>query len=278
MCPQLFFNDCRDNEARQAKHGWRSNHSLMALGIASSRVRHPWMKHLDVTDDMVTDVSDGVNVRSNVFTSQHAPNTSYMHFDSQQLVQKRDAWPSTSPRQLEIEQCILLMVLQATPECDWEHLWISSLYRQHCIVTDGASESGQYWYVFIASPRALVLYEMEEISEDTLQLKFDPDAFHVCAPKSFHTYMCVDYDIEFDMSEAGTSIKSTGLRHIRRPPWTPGPPAQEVPVPRPDCPHTRRRGPEEALDLDFCGVGRLGAPLRAGSPLKLRDAVRGGEG
>ncbi len=69
---QYYSNTCRDNESRQARHGWRSNTMLQALMISSTRARYPQMSHVNIQDEDVSSLSDDVSIKANTFSSQHA--------------------------------------------------------------------------------------------------------------------------------------------------------------------------------------------------------------
>ena len=133
---QNFFNDCRDSEKRQARHANRSNMNLQALHIGSARARYNKLRHIEISDQDVSELSDEISVKSSCFQCEQAGSLDYLSFNSNDIVAARTSWASTKPDKLESNQCLLMKVLLNVDSSQWANLWVCSLYRQHMIVTD----------------------------------------------------------------------------------------------------------------------------------------------
>ncbi len=133
--PQNYFNICRDNEARAARHSYRTDVTLFGLGssgMGSFRTNH---KHIGISDDDdVASIAGDASLRGQTFRCDKASGASYLHFNSQEIVSARSRWQTTRPDKMELHQAMLLRVLLAAPEAQWGNLWLSGLYRSHSII------------------------------------------------------------------------------------------------------------------------------------------------
>ena len=132
---ELMFNDMRDNERRQARHGQRGDLSHAAMSISSAATRYPEAKHIVPSPEIMAQTRS-VHVSPSLFRTALAPRTAEaLGVDSALLEQSGGAyWPSPPIESMNKTAWPLLRSLLRTPAEDWCHLWVASLLRARMVV------------------------------------------------------------------------------------------------------------------------------------------------
>ena len=157
---ELMFNDMRDNERRQAKHGQRSDMSHAAMSISSAATRYPEAKQIVPSPELMA-VTSSVHVAPSLFRTARAPRTAEaLGVDSALLEQSGGAyWPSPPIESMNKTAWPLLLSLLRTPEGDWRNMWMASLLRAHMIVR--CEDSLAYFYVFLATQWSICVWALD---------------------------------------------------------------------------------------------------------------------
>eukprot|EP00959_Pyramimonas_sp_CCMP1952_P069504 1450643-Pyramimonas_sp.AAC.1 len=84
-----------------------------------------------------------------------------------------------------------MQVLSVTEPERWGNLWLSSLFKQHMIVSLG----DLFFYVLLVAPKALLLVQLVVEDNGDLWLDPSPDRFLVAAPRTIHEFTCHEYSM-----------------------------------------------------------------------------------
>ena len=200
---ELMFNDMRDNELRQARHGQRGDLSHAAMSISSAATRYPEAKHIVPSPEIMAQTRS-VHVSPSLFRTALAPRTAEaLGVDSALLEQSGGAyWPSPPIESMNKTAWPLLRSLLRTPAEDWCHLWVASLLRAHMVVK--CEDSGLCFYVFLATKWSICVWALQPVPDRGANCLAFAGCFDDAAEMSVVSlarFTCYDYSMQLSRSD-----------------------------------------------------------------------------